>query len=286
MKNTFRLLNHISIFLLMVALCMPATAASLEDMIKQAMTGDHRDEKNVARDDYRHPGETLTFMGVTPDMTVVEIWPSRGWYTEILAPVLREKGKYYAASFSPSAKRTPDWRKTMHKNFLEKLQKRPDVYDRIIITELSVPEQTRIAPPGSVDMVLTFRNVHNWMNGDYAEEMFVVMSRALKSGGILGVTEHRAKPGTSIYAMKKSGYITEAHVIALAKQAGLVLEEKSEINANPKDSKDHPKGVWTLPPSLRHCRSMENQTEKNRCMDKYQPIGESDRMTLRFRKSG
>ncbi len=223
-------------------------------------------------------------MGLKPDMTVVEIWPSRGWYTEILAPVLREKGKFYAASFSPSAKRTPDWRQNMHKGFLEKLQKRADVYDRIIITELSVPEQTRIAPPGSADMVLTFRNVHNWMNGDYAEDMFMVMSRALKSGGILGVTEHRAKPGTSIDAMKKSGYVTEAHVIALAKQAGLVLEEKSEINANPKDSKDHPKGVWTLPPSLRLCRPMENGPDKDECFSKYKSIGESDRMTLRFRK--
>jgi len=284
-RDKLRLLKLVSIFMLMLPIGTSVTAASLEDSIKQAMAGEHRDEKNVARDIYRHPAETLTFLNLEPDMTVVEIWPSMGWYTEILAPVLRDKGKLYEASFSLSAKRTPDWRKKMHKSYLEKLEKHADVYNQIIVTELSVPEQTKIAPAGSADMVLTFRNVHNWMKGDYAEDMFVVMARALKPGGILGVIEHRAQPGITIDAMKKSGYVTEAHVIALAKQAGLTLEEKSEINSNIKDKKDYPKGVWTLPPSLRHCRAMDEGPDKDACFSRYKSIGESDRMTLRFRKS-
>ena len=143
---------------------------------------------------------------------------------------------------------------------MKKMEKRPDVYDHVVVTELSVPERTTIAPPGSVDMVLTFRNVHNWMNGDYAEEMFRVFSRVLKPSGILGVVEHRAKPETSIERMKKSGYVTEEHVISLARQAGFTLEGKSEINVNPKDTRDHPAGVWTLPPSLRHCRRMDEES--------------------------
>ena len=133
-------------------------------------------------------------------------------------------------------------------------------------------------------MVLTFRNVHNWMKGGYAEEMFNIFYRTLKPGGILGVVEHRANPGTSIEAMNKSGYVTEAHVIALAKQAGLQLEEKSDINANPQDTRDHPRGVWTLPPSLRYCKKMDDGTDRDQCFVKYKTIGESDRMVLRFRK--
>lgn len=183
-----------------------------------------------------------------------------------------------------TADRTPDWRKEMHEAFTDKLEERTDVYDHVVVTELSVPERTSIAPPGSADLVLTFRNVHNWMKGDYAPEMFRVMARALNPGGVLGVVEHRAKPGTSLEDMKLSGYITEEHVIALTKQAGLVLEERSEINANPADTRDHPAGVWTLPPTLRHCLSMNEGPEQDACVEKYRAIGESDRMTLRFRK--
>ncbi len=290
-------------FLLVVVILtvkQPVAAESVEVLLERAIAGDHRQANNIARDKYRHPAETLFFLGLKPDMSVVEIWPSRGWYTEILAPVLREHGKFYAASFSTTANRTPGWRKNMHKGFMGKMAKRPDVYDHVIVTELSVPERTTIAPPGSVDMVLTFRNVHNWMKGDYAEQMFKVMSLALKPGGILGAIEHRARPGTSVTDMKRSGYVTEAHVIALAKQAGLVLEDSSDINANPRDTKDHPKGVWTLPPSLRYCRSTEADKQvnthgtgtehpigpKEECIKHYTSIGESDRMTLRFHKSG
>jgi len=154
----------------------------------------------------------------------------------------------------------------------------------VVVTELSVPERVVIAPPGTADLVLTFRNVHNWMNGDYAAEMFQVMARSLKPGGVLGVVEHRAPPGTSLADMKTSGYVTEAHVIALADQAGLELEARSELNANPRDAADHPAGVWTLPPSLRHCRRMDEGEARQACEARYRDIGESDRMTLRFRK--
>jgi predicted methyltransferase len=208
-------------------------------------------------------------------MTVVEIWPGGGWYSEILAPVLKENGQYYAAGFSLVAERTPDWRKNYQRKFEAKLKQDPDVYSNTIISDLSIPERPEIAPAGTADLVLTFRNVHNWMKGDYAQDVFNSMFKALKPNGILGVVEHRANPGTSLKDMITSGYVTEAHVIKLAETAGFKLDTKSEVNANAKDGKVHPKGVWTLPPSLR-------LGNKNRA--DYLAIGESDRMTLKFVK--
>jgi len=251
-----------------------------------AIAGDHRAPSNPARDVYRHPREVLEFFGLTPRSTVVEIWPSGGWWTELLAPVLKPEGRYYAAGFALSARRTPEWRKRVQRDYQDKLAARPDLYDAVVVTELSVPERVEIAPSGTADLVLTFRNVHNWMKGDYAPRMFEVMARALKPGGILGVVEHRAPAGTSIEEMRRSGYVTEDHVISLAREAGLQLDARSEINANPRDTADHPAGVWTLPPSLRHCRGMEDVVKRDDCTRYYRAIGESDRMTLRFRKPG
>jgi len=251
-----------------------------------AIAGDHRAPSNPARDVYRHPREVLEFFGLTPRSTVVEIWPSGGWWTELLAPVLKPEGRYYAAGFALSARRTPEWRKRVQRDYQDKLAARPDLYDAVVVTELSVPERVDIAPSGTADLVLTFRNVHNWMKGDYAPRMFEVMARALKPGGILGVVEHRAPAGTSIEEMRRSGYVTEDHVISLAREAGLQLDARSEINANPRDTADHPAGVWTLPPSLRHCRGMEDVVKRDDCTRYYRAIGESDRMTLRFRKPG
>ena len=252
-----------------------ATASSTVELIEKWMDGSHRAPGNVVRNPYRHPRETLTFFRLKPSMTVVEIWPSGGWYTEILAPVLRDRGKYYAAGFALTAKRTPEWRKKMQREFQSKLAVRPDLYDRVVVTELSIPERADMAPAGSADMVLTFRNIHNWMKGDYASGMFEAMFDALKPGGVLGVVEHRAKKGTSRDQMVESGYVTEAHVKKLAEGAGFRFVDGSEVNANPKDTADHPVGVWTLPPTLR-------LGEKDRA--KYLAIGESDRMTLRFTK--
>jgi predicted methyltransferase len=243
--------------------------------VEQAMNADHRSPNNLARNQYRHPVETLAFFGLKSDMAVVEIWPGGGWYSEILAPVLKDHGQYYAAGFSLIAKRTPDWRKNYQRKFEEKLKQNPEVYGKTIVTDLSIPERPDIAPAGSADLVLTFRNVHNWMKGEYAQEVFNSMFTALKPNGTLGVVEHRAKPGTRVEDMITSGYVTEAHVIKLAKAAGFKLEAKSEVNANAKDSHQHPKGVWTLPPSLRL-----GDTDRAQ----YLAIGESDRMTLKFVK--
>ena len=259
------------------------STAEIQARVEAAVDGEHRAEDNRARDRFRNPAETLAFFGWQPNMEIAEIWPAGGWYTEILAPLTRGEGVYFAAGFSMTADRTPQWRKDYQKQFAEKLEADPDVYDHVVMTGLSIPERPTFAPPGSLDMVLTFRNVHNWVNGDYAPAMFEAMYRVLKSGGVLGLVEHRAAPGTPRKNVPDDGYMTEAHVIELAEGAGFVLEEKSEINANPDDTRNHPEGVWSLPPSYRGCRGMDD-AEMQECVERFRPIGESDRMTMRFRK--
>lgn len=249
-------------------------AAHAENQALQAVVdGKHRSEATQARDKFRHPVETLTFFDVQPEHTVVEIWPGAGWYTEILAPYLQDEGILYAAHFPQDA--DVDYFKRSRKAFLDKLASDPDVYAKIVVTEFGPGTNTPIAPPRTADRVLTFRNVHNWLGQGFADDAFQAFYDALKPGGILGVVEHRAKPGTTLEQMEKSGYMTEAKVIELAEKAGFELVERSDINANPKDTADHPAGVWTLPPSL----SLGDEDR-----EKYQAIGESDRMTLKFRK--
>jgi predicted methyltransferase len=257
------------------AMLAPVKAQDAEALIDRAMTGSHRSDANKARDKYRHPKETLLFFGLRPDMTVVEVWPSTGWWTEILAPVLKDGGQYYAAWFATQAKGAPDFLKEREKGFDAMLTGRPDLYGKVIKTALLAPEYVDIAPKGSADMVLTFRNVHNWAKAGNADAMFKAFYDALKPGGTLGVKDHRAKPDTPFEKQIETGYMTEAWVIETAQKAGFKLENKSEINANPKDTKDHPSGVWTLPPTLR-------LGDKDR--EKYLAIGESDRMTLKFVK--
>lgn len=245
--------------------------------LAQAIAAPERTSEFRARDRHRHPQPTLEFFGVQPQMTVVEVWPSPGWYTEILAPYLRARGRYIAAGFAVSPESAPEWRRDMMKDFRAKLGAQPGRYDRAHITELGAPDRWIAAPAGSADLLLSFRNVHNWVAGGYERDMFKAFYAALKRGSTLGIVEHRAKPGTSLEVMKKSGYITEALVIQLAEDAGFSLDAKSEINANPKDTRNHPEGVWTLPPTLK-------LGTKDR--QKYLDIGESDRMTLRFVKHG
>ncbi len=235
-----------------------ATAA-----LQAAIAGPQRSDANKARDKYRHPLETLTFFGIEPAMTVVEISPGAGWFTEILAPFLENRGKLYeAVGGGPNAK-----------TFEDKLKADPAVYGRIVVTTLKPPAETDIAPAGTADMVVTFRNVHDWLAHGNAEDYFKAFYRALKPGGILGVTDHRADPSQPQDPIAKNGYVRQDYMIQLAEQAGFKLAGASEINANPKDLRDHP--VWYLPPTLR-------QGDKDRA--KYLAIGESDRMTLKFVK--
>jgi len=259
---------------LMSLLPLSQTAVA-DDSLQKSIDSPLRTESNMQRDSFRHPSATLMFFGITADMRVAEIWPGRGWYTEILAPWLKHgKGQLIAAGFTddtPSA-----YRQTLRQEYNTWLKASPELYDEVLVTEFGSENDWQFAEPDSLDAVLTFRNVHNWVQGDVADQAFNAIFNALKSGGILGVTDHRATPGTPLAVMQNSGYITEDYLISLAENAGFVLEETSEINANPFDTADHPNGVWTLPPNLR----VDNEADKA----KYQAIGESDRMTLRFRK--
>ena len=248
-------------------------ALAADDPLRAAVDGPHRTPAFAARDEYRHPYETLDFFKVKPNMTVVEIWPAAGWYTEIPAPYLKDEGSYLAAHFSPDTE-LDYFRKSLD-GFRDKLAASPDHLGAVKLVVFDPARGVLGVPDGSADRVLTFRNVHNWLRDDSEGRAFELFFRALKPGGILGVVEHRGKPGIDREAMLTSGYMDEESVIALATKAGFRLDARSEINANLRDTKDHPSGVWTLPPSLR-------LGEQDR--EKYQAIGESDRMTLRFVK--
>ena len=245
-----------------------ATAAALD----QILAGDQRSPEHRARDVYRHPKETLLFFGIRPDMRVVEIWPDAGWYTEIIAPLVHASGKYYAAT-EPADPQSA-YLSRRQQAFRDKLVARPDLYGGSEITTLG-PTGGEIAPAGSVDMVVTFRNLHDWMNDGSAPQVFAALYRALKPGGILGVTDHRGNPGLPQDPRASNGYVNEDYAIRIIEAAGFKLAGQSEINANPKDTKDYPQGVWTLPPTYRL-----GATDR----DKYAAIGESDRFTLKFVK--
>jgi predicted methyltransferase len=242
------------------------------DELTSILAGEQRTSEERARDVYRHPKETLLFFGIRPEMQVLEVWPEPGWYTEIIAPLLRAKGKYYAAVIQadPSNK----YLTQRLSDYQSKLAAHPELYDKVSV--VSFPSDGGdVLPPNSVDMVVTFRNIHNWMARDAASQAFATMYRALKPGGILGVVEHRGNPALAQDPHAKSGYVNEDYAIKLIEAQGFRLVAKSEVNANPKDSKDYEQGVWTLPPTYR-LGSKDH--------DKYAAIGESDRFTLRFIK--
>ena len=249
-------------------------AQGVEPLLDKALAGEHRSEANRKRDVYRHPRETLLFFGLKPELAVLEIWPGGGWYSEILAPVLRDKGKLYLAHNAIENPKLPSWQREAREKHEAVYARRPELYGKPVFTSLGPPEYLAIAPPASMDMVLTFRNVHNWSAQRSDALVFKAFFDALKPGGILGVVEHRAHPGTPFEQQIKSGYMTEEYVIGLAEKAGFKLLTKSEVNANARDTKDHPNGVWTLPPMSRGRLDPE----------KYLAIGESDRMTLKFEK--
>ena len=265
-----------ALVLLFAAACANALATdAAPDSLAAAVASSARTPKYAARDAYRHPLQTLQFFGLRPDQTVVEIWPGRGWYMEILAPYLRDKGKYYAAIEAPDVSGASKEAKDDASFLRKRIADDPARFGKVIVTDLHPPQLTEICPPGTADLVLTFRNVHNWVDDGTQQQQFNTFFKALKPGGVLGVVEHRAKPGTSLDETKKSGYVDEAYVRKLASDAGFRFVGASSVNDNPKDTKDYPKGVWTLPPTL----ALGNQDR-----DKYLAIGESDRMTLKFMK--
>lgn len=235
--------------------------------------GDHRSTKNKQRDVYRHPVKTLKFFNVKPDMKVVEVSPGGGWYTEILGPYLKDSGELYLAIFSDESKKPYAPRLNKKIKYLTQDQ---SLYGKVHFTTMESPLAVGpVAPDNSVDRVLTFRNVHNWMKDKKAKAAFTSFYKALKPGGILGVVEHRTRSQIKQDPRALSGYVREDYVIDLAKSVGFEFVAKSEINANYNDNANHPRGVWTLPPRLRL---------KGKSKSKYQAIGESDRMTVMFKK--
>ena len=248
----------------------PVTAAKLA----QAIDSPQRTAENRARDTWRHPQETLLFFGIEPDMQVLELWPGGAWYTEILAPFLAPDGRLAVTNFDPAG--PADKPATRYaKEFADKLAADAARFGAVEVIQIDPPAKLVLGDANSYDLVVTFRNNHGWINGGYHDSVYAEAFRVLKPGGVMGVVQHRAKEGAEAVASAKTGYVPEAFVVEAAQRAGFELAGRSEVNANPKDTKDHPEGVWTLPPSYR-------LGDVDRA--KYAAIGESDRMTLKFRK--
>ncbi|WP_455947502.1 class I SAM-dependent methyltransferase [Lelliottia jeotgali] len=255
----------------------PNAQVAITPAVQKAVQDSRRDPANVKRDAYRHPAQTLSFFGVAPGQTVIEVTPGSGWYSEILAPLLHDKGQYVAAVVDPMAVaegRGRDYQQRSRDGLDKKFAGNAAVFGKSRVVAYD-PKAPVFGPANSADVVLTFRNVHNWRSSGQAEGMFKGFFSVLKPGGVLGVVEHRAK--ADVPADDKTGYVGQQQVIEMAKAAGFELAGSSEINTNPRDTKDYPNGVWTLPPTNQHDAADEA---------KYQAIGESDRMTLRFVKPG
>jgi len=252
-----------------------AAAPVADNALKAAIASDQRTPAYAQRDAARHPYETLSFFGIQPNMTVVELSPGGGWYTEILAPYLRDAGRYIAAAYGEDSPK--EYRRGYTANFKKKLAADPTRFDKVQLTVFEPPSNLSYASPGSADLVLTFRNLHNWLSygDDNMKRVFQSVHDTLKPGGIFGVVEHRLPESMKQDATASSGYMHESYVIEMAESVGFKLAAKSEINANPKDTADHPNGVWALPPTYRN---------KDKDRARYEAIGESDRMTLKFVK--
>jgi predicted methyltransferase len=254
----------------------PEAPAPAVTGLDAALVGAQRTEMERARDVYRHPRETLEFLGVRADTKVIELSASGGWYTAILAPLLRDKGALTVTSSDPNGPPDSEGTKSA-KTLAERFSKDPATFGKVQTIVADWKGDVSLGPDGSADVVLTFRNLHGWIRDGLLDKVLSASMRVLKHGGTLGVEEHRAPAGVASdpKVIGDTGYVPESYVIEVAQKAGFKLAGKSEINANPKDTKDYPKGVWTLPPSLRL-----GDVDKG----KYTAIGESDRMTLRFVK--
>lgn len=268
MRTTLLLLSLIGFT---AALAAPSRAA--DPRLETALAGSQRNPQFVKRDAVRHPQAELEFFGLRPDATVVEIWPGGGYWTEILAPYLHDRGTYYVA-VPPGGAAGNSARQI--EALKQKIATDPAHYGKVILTELG-KDHDDIAPAGSVDLVLTFRNYHDWMPAGWEEQALAAFYKALKPGGVLGFEDHRARDDVAQDPAAKSGYVRQDYLIAKAKAAGFELLATSEMNANPKDSKDHPKGVWTLPPTF-----ALGDVDR----EKYAAIGEGDNMVLKFHKPG
>ena len=256
-----------------LAIAVTGCADKQGDLLDNVIASEHRDAKNVARDVYRHPGETLSFFGIMPDMRVLEILPGGGWYTEILAPYLKDSGSLAVASFGPA--HPVEYLRGIHNKMVEKFDGQPDIYGKVQIGAFEGEGYLDDFGDASFDMVVTFRNTHNWIRRGGVEDIYRSFFRVLKPGGVLGVVQHRAAAGSDASETAEKGYVPESYMIELLERIGFELVDKSEINANPNDTKDYPEGVWTLPPSY-------ELGDKDRA--KYAAIGESDRMTMKFVK--
>lgn len=277
-----RIKCNLSLLLVAAALCSAAAVADTPSAPDLTALAEHsfRSAEDKARNKYRHPVETLTFFGIQPNMSVLEIWPARGWYTDILAPYLKEQGKLSIANFRVDDGTMQDDRKIFWSRISEKMSQRilkhKDHFGSIQQTEFDPPAYMYLGLARQYDMVLSFRNAHIWNEQGYLLDVFRAVFDVLKPGGVFGIVEHRASRVSEISSSAVEGYLDESYIIAVAEQAGFALQAKSEINANPKDTKDYPKGVYALPPTLA-------MGAVDRA--KYLAIGESDRMTLKFVKA-
>jgi len=272
-------LGSLLLVLLPGAAALGATVGPLS--LQQAVGGEWRDAADRARDAQRHPEEVLTFLGLEPGMTVVEISPGSGWYTRILAPyVNRNGGVFIAAGFDPNDESAYAQRGL--KNFKTQFLDQPELYGPIEVTVVGLTSEG-VSPDASADLILTFRSAHNWVPSGYAEKVFADLFRALKPGGVLGVVDHRLPEEVEAEDGVSGGYIQESVVVELAEAAGFVLEASSPVNDNAADTADHPFGVWTLPPTALTA-GFGKPRDPNFDRTRYDAIGESDRFTLRFRK--
>ena len=257
-------------------ICLSASAAPDRAAIEAAVAAPTRTAGNRARDVHRHPVETLAFFGIRPDMDVVEIWPGgAGWYTQILAPLLKAEGSLTVAIPGDQVDQFRDAILEANARFLEMLESDRAAYGHVRVTSLWAPGQVEIAGPESADAVLTFRNLHNWMRWGQVEATLAAIHRALRPGGLFGVVDHRAPADAPVDEEARSGYVNQARAVELISAAGFEFVGSSEVNANPADTAEHPRGVWTLPPTL----MLGDQDRET-----YEAIGESDRFTLLFRK--
>jgi predicted methyltransferase len=266
-----------------------APSAKADEALKKVIAGDHRTEQDKARDPFRRPHEVLTFFQLKPDMKVAEIWPGGGWFTKVIAPYVAEKGEYTAVLFGTAPDAPPEAKARVEAakaRFMD-ITKDKTVYGEIK-TGAMAKGVYEIAPAGSLDMIVTFRNLHNWMPMGFAEDALKAFHTALKPGGFVGIEDHRADPSKPQDEKAANGRVREDYTIALFEKAGFKFVGSSPVNNNPKDTRDQPWGVWTLPPTLKPLGfdklPQDQQDAFNRDIEKYRAVGESDRYTLLFQK--